>query len=124
VCRRHRTKRERRWWGPPSFPATVEEHDLTPGGTVTYFMTGPDGHRHRGIWRITSVNALKSLEFIDSCEMPTSTVHVQLSERDGGTQVVVRSTFDSREQMDRSVELGSVEGLRLCLDQMDALLAV
>jgi len=23
-----------RWWGPPAFPATVTEHDLTPGGTV------------------------------------------------------------------------------------------
>ena len=113
-----------RWWGPPSYPATVEEHDLTPGGRVTYFMTGPDGHRHRGSWRITSVNAPKSLEFIDSCEMPTSTVHVQLSETDGGTQMVVRSAFDSREQLDRSVELGSAEGLRLCLDQMDALLRI
>ena len=26
---------------PPSHPATVEEHDLTPGGEVTYVMTGP-----------------------------------------------------------------------------------
>ena len=122
-----------RWWGPPSFPATVEEHDLTPGGTVTFFMTGPDGHRHRGFWRITSVNAPKSLEFINSCadengapaeDMPTSTVQVQLSGRDGGTQMVVRSAFDSREQMDRWAEQGSVEGLQLCLDQMDTLLAV
>ena len=21
-----------RWWGPPSFPATFVEHDLSPGG--------------------------------------------------------------------------------------------
>ena len=56
--------------------------------------------------------------------MPTSTVHVQLSGRDGGTQMVVRSAFDSREQMDRFAEQGSVEGLRLCLGQMDALLDV
>ena len=21
-----------RWWGPPTYPATVEKHDLTPGG--------------------------------------------------------------------------------------------
>ena len=32
-----------RWWGPPGFPATFEHHDLTPGGTITYFMSGPDG---------------------------------------------------------------------------------
>jgi uncharacterized protein YndB with AHSA1/START domain len=32
-----------RWWGPPTYPATFEEHDLAPGGDVTYFMTGPEG---------------------------------------------------------------------------------
>ena len=37
-----------RWWGPPAYPATVPEHDLAPGGTVAYFMTGPEGERHGG----------------------------------------------------------------------------
>jgi uncharacterized protein YndB with AHSA1/START domain len=23
-----------RWWGPPGYPATVEKHDLAPGGEV------------------------------------------------------------------------------------------
>ena len=23
-----------RWWGPPTYPATFDEHDLTPGGTI------------------------------------------------------------------------------------------
>ena len=32
-----------RWWGPPTYPATVVDHDLTAGGRVSYFMTGPDG---------------------------------------------------------------------------------
>ena len=30
-----------RWWGPPTYPATFVEHDLTPGALVTYYMTGP-----------------------------------------------------------------------------------
>ena len=25
-----------RWWGPPNYPATVVDHDLTIGGRVTY----------------------------------------------------------------------------------------
>ena len=36
-----------RWWGPPTYPATVVDHDLTPGGRVTYFMTGPEGDKPR-----------------------------------------------------------------------------
>ena len=35
-----------RWWGPPTYPATVVEHDLSPGGTIRYYMTGPEGDRH------------------------------------------------------------------------------
>lgn len=32
-----------RWWGPPTYPATVTSHDLRPGGRVEYHMTGPEG---------------------------------------------------------------------------------
>jgi uncharacterized protein YndB with AHSA1/START domain len=121
-----------RWWGPPSAPATVEEHDLTPGGALSYFMTGPDGEKHRGWWRVTSVDSPRSLEFIDGfadqdgtpiADMPTSTVHVRLSEQAGGTRMELRSVFDSREQMEQLVSMGAVEGIRQAVGQIDALLA-
>jgi uncharacterized protein YndB with AHSA1/START domain len=121
-----------RWWGPPSYPATVERHDLTAGGDVTYFMTGPAGERSRGWWRVTSVDPPKSLEFTDGfadqdgtpiAGMPTTTVQVQLSERDGGTRMVLRSVFDSREHMEQVVDIGAPEVLREAVGQMDALLA-
>ncbi|MYR42820.1 SRPBCC domain-containing protein [Streptomyces sp. SID5910] len=121
-----------RWWGPPSYPATVEEYDLTPGGDVTYFMTGPDGDKYRGWWRITSVDAPTSLEFTDgfadqdgapSATMPTMAVRVRLSEHGGGTRMEMRSVFDSAEQMERLADMGMVEGLRQAVGQMDALLA-
>lgn len=121
-----------RWWGPPGYPATVEEHDLSPGGTVTYFMTSPEGDRHRGWWRISSVNPPKSLEYVDGfadqdgtpvADMPTNTIQVQLTEHDGGTRMELRSIYDSREQMDQLLSMGMVEGLRQAVGQMDALLA-
>jgi uncharacterized protein YndB with AHSA1/START domain len=37
-----------RWWGPPTYPATFVDHDLTVGGTCTYFMTGPEGDQPHG----------------------------------------------------------------------------
>jgi len=54
-----------RWWGPPTYPATVLEHDLTPGGMVAYAMTGPGGDRHRGWWRVRAVEPPRFLEFED-----------------------------------------------------------
>lgn len=121
-----------RWWGPPSHPATMEEHDLTPGGVVTYFMTGPGGEKYRGWWRVTSVDPPTSLEFTDGfadedgnpiADMPTTTTRMQLTERDGGTRMELRSAFDSREHMDKLVNMGVVEGLQQAVGQMDALLA-
>jgi uncharacterized protein YndB with AHSA1/START domain len=121
-----------RWWGPPSHPATVEHHDLTPGGEVTYFMTGPDGEKQRGWWRVASVDPPMALEFTDgfadrdgtpSADMPTTTVQVELSERDGGTRMVLRSVFGSREHMEQIVDIGAPEVLAESVGQMDALLA-
>ena len=121
-----------RWWGPPSYPATVEKYDLTPGGDVTYVMTGPDGDQPRGWWRVTSVNPPKSLEFTDgfanedgtpNADMPITRVHMQLTEHGGGTRMELRSVFESREQMEQLVSMGVVEGLQQAVGQMDALLA-
>jgi uncharacterized protein YndB with AHSA1/START domain len=121
-----------RWWGPPSYPATVEKYDLTPSGDVTYVMTGPDGDQPRGWWRVTSVNPPKSLEFTDgfanedgtpNADMPITRVHMQLTEHDGGTWMELRSVFESREQMEQLVSMGVVEGLQQAVGQMDALLS-
>src|SRR5262249_51962513 len=46
-----------RFWGPPTWPATVVDHDLAPGGRVTYFMTGPDGTKSAGYWDVLEVEA-------------------------------------------------------------------
>jgi uncharacterized protein YndB with AHSA1/START domain len=121
-----------RWWGPPTYPATMEQHDLTPGAEVTYNMTGPDGQKHRGWWRVTSVDPPRSLEFTDGFadqdgtpidDMPISTVHMQLTEHDGRTRMELRSTFESREQMQQLIDMGTAEGQQQAVGQMDALLA-
>jgi uncharacterized protein YndB with AHSA1/START domain len=120
-----------RWWGPPSHPATVEEHDLTPGGAVTYFLTRPDGGENRGWWRVSSVDPPRSLEFTDgsadpdgtpNSDIPTSTLSMRLTEHDGGTRMHVRSVFDSREQMEYIVRAGAPEVFAQAVGQMDALL--
>jgi uncharacterized protein YndB with AHSA1/START domain len=119
-----------RWWGPPTDPATVEKHALTPGGEVTYFMTGPEGDTW-GMWRVTAVDPPTSLEFTDAfaepdgtpiADMPVSTVTVQLTERDGGTRMEMRLMLESREDIEKLLSTGVVEGLRQAVGQMDALL--
>src|ERR1043165_7305698 len=52
-------------WGPPTYPATVGDHSLTPGGRVRYFMIGPEGDRQAGAWDVTALDAPTSFSFED-----------------------------------------------------------
>lgn len=121
-----------RWWGPPTYPATVVDHDLVPGGTVSYFMTGPEGEKFGGWWRILAVDPPHSLELEDGFaddtgrpnpDMPTTAMRTVLSEVGGVTRMVTTSTFPSREAMDQLVDMGMEEGLRASMGQMDEVLA-
>src|SRR5207244_9696677 len=44
-----------RWWGPPTYPATFTNHDLTPGGRVESHMPGPAGDQPHGYWDVLEV---------------------------------------------------------------------
>jgi len=120
-----------RWWGPPDYPATFEKHDLVPGGEVTYFMTGPDGGRSHGLWRMTAVDPPTSLEFTDVfanadgtpiSDMPVTEVSVHLTERDSGTRMETRQRFQSREDLEKWLDTGTLEGQQQAIAQMDVLL--
>jgi uncharacterized protein YndB with AHSA1/START domain len=122
-----------RWWGPPTYPATFTEHDLRPGGRCSYFMTGPEGDRHFGWWAIRRADEPTSIELEDGFaddagvpdpELPTTVMRVQLDERaDGGTTMVLVTTFPSAEAMQQMVEMGMEEGIRAAMGQIDDVLA-
>ncbi len=121
-----------RWWGPPTHPATFERHELEPGGTVTYFMTGPDGERFHGVWRVVAVDAPRSLDVEDSFadadgnvdpDMPTGQMRMRLTEHDGGTRMELVSVNATVEEMQQLLDMGAAEGMRQAIGQMDALLA-
>jgi uncharacterized protein YndB with AHSA1/START domain len=123
-------RRLERWWGPPTWPATFTEHELTPGAVSEYYMTGPDGERAGGWWRIRSVDAPRALEFDDGFgspgdeTMPVMIMRVTLSEREGGgTRLVLETTYPSAEAMEQVLSMGMEEGLTLAMGQMDAILA-
>lgn len=121
-----------RWWGPPTHPATVVDHDLTDGGRVTYYMTGPDGEKYHGWWRVISVDPPRSLEFEDGFaddsgrpndELPTTSVEVRLIETPEKTTMTITSRFASIADMEQLLVMGQEEGMTLAVGQIDAILA-
>ncbi len=126
-------RRLERWWGPPTYPATVTEHDLRPGGSVKYHMTGPEGDEHGGWWAVTMVEELNRIEFDDgfadeagrpNSEMPVTACGVTFEATpSGGTEMVITSTFPSSEVMEQMISMGMEEGMAAAMGQMDTLLA-
>lgn len=122
-----------RFWGPPTWPATVVDHDLRPGGRVTYFMSGPDGEKSAGYWNVLEVEAPRRFVvedgFADDAgqpdpDMPTTRMELTLVERSGGgTTMTVVSTFASTDAMTQLIEMGMEQGLREAMSQIDGVLA-
>jgi uncharacterized protein YndB with AHSA1/START domain len=119
-------------WGPPTYPATVVDHDLTPGGRTTYFMTGPDGDKHAGYWQITAVDEPTSFSFVDGFAdldfnpdpgLPVSRNVYTFAEHDGGTRATYTSTFESAEALAQVLDMGVVEGASSAINQIDDLIA-
>jgi uncharacterized protein YndB with AHSA1/START domain len=120
------------WWGPPTWPATFERHDFVVGGLSSYYMTGPQGEKSRGWWRITAIEAPHRLEFDDGFAdddgEPVTTMEpthgvVTLEALGDRTRQTTVTTFASLEQLEQLVQMGMQKGIRQAMEQIDGLLA-
>lgn len=119
-------------WGPPEYPATVVDHDLRPGGRVTYYMTGPEGEKFPGYWDITTVEEPQRLTFDDGfaeedftpkTDLPVSKNVFTFEPHDGGTRATYVSTYASAEALQQVLDMGMIEGATSATNQIDALIA-
>ncbi|MHA7987655.1 SRPBCC family protein [Rathayibacter sp. CAU 1779] len=121
-----------RWWGPPTWPATFDRHELRPGGVSAYYMTGPDGERAHGWWRTVAIDPPHRLDFDDGFSdengipdegMPVTRTEVTIEATASGTRMTSVTRFASLEQLERLVQMGMQDGMSQALTQIDEILA-
>jgi len=121
-----------RVWGPPSHPATFVDHELRPGGRVTYYMTGPEGEKYCGWWQVTTVDEPREFTFEDGFadeefnplpDMPVSHNTYTFNDIDGRTRATFVSRYTSAEALQKVLDMGVVEGASSAINQIDELLA-
>jgi len=111
-----------RWWGPPTWPATVDVHDLRPGGRVAYHMTGPDGDTAPR--RLVVRDGFANADGSPNPDLPVTTMRVGIEDLgDGRTNMSIESVFPDAEAMERILAMGMEEGITAALGQIDAILA-
>jgi uncharacterized protein YndB with AHSA1/START domain len=122
-----------RWWGPPTYPATVTAHDLRPGGRVEYHMTGPEGDQPRGYWEVVEADAPNRIVIRDgfadadgrpNTDMPLMQMRATIVSIGGGrTRMSIETDFPDAAAMEQVLAMGMEEGLTLAVGQIDAILA-
>lgn len=121
-----------RWWGPPTYPATFVDHDLTTGGRVSYFMTGPEGDSFHGWWEVLDAQPPDRLELKDGFadasgtpnpSMPITVMTMTLVARDGGCLMTLESRYPSLEEMEQLVAMGMEEGIMAAMSQIPEILS-
>lgn len=122
-----------RWWGPPTYPATFTQHDLSPGARVAYYMTGPEGDKSRGWWEVIEVERPRRLVFRDGFanddgspnpDLPVMTMQMRIEDAGGGrTRMSIETRFPDADAMEQILSMGMEEGMNQAIGQIDAILA-
>jgi uncharacterized protein YndB with AHSA1/START domain len=122
-----------RWWGPPTYPATVTAHDFREGGRVEYHMTGPEGDQPHAYWEILEVAPPHRLRVRDgfanadgtpNSDMPLNEFIVTIAALGSGrTRMSIASVFPDTAAMEQLLAMGMEQGLTEAVGQIDALLA-
>ena len=126
-------------WGPPTFPATFVDHELTVGSRSTYYMTSPEGEKFAGWWLITAVDEphtfslddgfADSETFAPKDDLPVghnvfAFESISSSEgADPGTRATFTTVYDSAEDLQKVLDMGMEEGARLAINQIDEFVA-
>jgi uncharacterized protein YndB with AHSA1/START domain len=121
-----------RFWGPETWPATFTRHDMAAGGRSQYFMTGPDGSKVHGWWRLLRVDPERAIEVEDGFahedgrpndDMPSMRMVVSFEPTSSGSRFTGVTYFPSVEAMEQLVAMGMIEGMQSAMGQLDGLLA-
>jgi uncharacterized protein YndB with AHSA1/START domain len=110
-----------RWWGPRGFSTTIHEMDVRPGGVWRFIMHGPDGIDYKN--KVVFHEVVKPERLVYSHgedEDGAETFHVTatFADQDGKTHLTLRALFATREERDRHLDFGAIEGGNQTLDRL------
>ena len=119
------------WWAPKPYKSKTKDMDFKVGGHRFYAMVSPEGVEVG--WQIqeyTSISPKTNFKFLsvfadkdENRQLPGSDWDLNFSELNGTTTVHISIYNESRERMEKMIEMGFKEGFTLGLKQLDELLS-
>jgi uncharacterized protein YndB with AHSA1/START domain len=111
-----------RWWGPDGFTTTTHAFEFRVGGVWDYTMHGPDGTDYPNWieWReIVPPERIVALHGSRADDPEAFVSTVTFVERDGATELTLRSTFPTKALRDHVIEeFRAIEGAEQTLARL------
>jgi uncharacterized protein YndB with AHSA1/START domain len=118
------------WWAPKPYVSKTKYMDFKVGGRRFYAMVSPDGQEHWSIQDYTAIHPTSNFSFLNAFadmdenpQLPGSNWDLSFSEQNGITKVSIIIHNDSRERMEKMIEMGFKEGFTMTLNDLDTLLS-
>jgi len=118
------------WWAPKPWASRTKYMNFEVGGKRFYAMVSPEGQEHWGIHEYTSISPKTNFKMLNAFadkdenpDLPGSDWDVHFSEENGTTTVRVIIYNESRERMEKMIEMGFKEGFTMALGNLDAYIA-
>lgn len=117
------------WWAPKPFESKTKYMDFKVGGSRFYAMVSPEGNENWQIQEYTAINPKTNFNFLsvfaDKDEnrfLPGSNWTLNFSEQNGITTVDISIYNESRERLEKMIEMGFKEGFTMTLNELAVLL--
>jgi uncharacterized protein YndB with AHSA1/START domain len=114
------------WWAPKPWTSKTKVMNFEVGGRRFYAMVSPEGQEHWSVQKFTSITPQTNFKlfntFSDADEnpdLPGSEWDLSFSEESGKTKVSISIYNESRERMERMIEMGFKEGFTMTLNYLE-----
>jgi uncharacterized protein YndB with AHSA1/START domain len=121
------------WFAPKPFTAKTKSMDFREGGAWVYAMVDPEGKEFWARADYQEINPIKNYTLLDGfCDdkgnlnpdLPQASWTATFTDQ-GKDNTVVETvvTYKSLGDLEKVIEMGMKEGLTMCLEQLDELIA-
>ncbi len=117
------------WWAPKPWTSKTKFMDFKVGGRRFYAMVSPEGQEHWSLQKYTSISPKTNFKYLNAFadkdenpDLPGSNWDLNFSEQNGITRVSITIYNESRERMEKMLEMGFKEGFTMTLNELGNLL--
>ncbi len=116
------------WWAPKPWRAETKTMEFKEGGSWLYDMVDPENERHHAKVGYTKIEASKSFEGTDAFtdekgvvnkDMPQTNWRVDFKKSGAGATVTITLTAETKEVLEKLLEMGFEEGFKMGLGNLD-----